>query len=193
MLNATRAVALIAVVALGGSLALTVAPLQSEPEPLVPGAETTAAQMEDVVHLTGEEISGFTIGSERTGEPGGVIRDTGGTGTLELTAMTDSRLNGVGTYTMDSEYILGPTGSLMNFVTTSLIENEGGAWRGQGTGSLWTGLGDARGESSALATVWLTGEGAYEGLGGYLILTGMGDDTTEVEGWIFPSGTPPFE
>ena len=72
---------------------------------------------------------------------------------------------------------------------TIRIENEGGAWAGPYTG---LGLPDQHTET---VTWWLTGEGAYEGLGAFVEQVAHpemvdGAYVIKTEGWILPGAVP---
>ena len=75
------------------------------------------------------------------------------------------------------------------------IENEGGAWTGQGYELHGWGADDPHQESWGATVFMLTGEGGYEGLSAYLMVdwsTGSEDTLPTVDGAVFPGEAPPF-
>ena len=71
------------------------------------------------------------------------------------------------------------------------IENDGGAWSGQGSALIHGAAGLADDERTDFDTVVLTGEGGYDGLTAY-ILADWTEDPPVIEGAVFPGEAPPF-
>jgi hypothetical protein len=75
------------------------------------------------------------------------------------------------------------------------IENEGGAWTGQGYELHGWGADDPHQEPGGATVLMLTGEGDYEGLSAYLLVDwSTWSETTlpTVDGAVFPGEAPPF-
>ena len=74
------------------------------------------------------------------------------------------------------------------------IENEGGAWTGQGYELHGWGADDPHQEAFGVTVLMLTGEGDYEGLSAYLMVDYSGAEVTlpTVDGAVFPGEAPPF-
>ena len=71
------------------------------------------------------------------------------------------------------------------------IENDDGAWSGQGTALVHVGAEIAQDESTDFDTVVLTGEGAYEGLTAY-VHADWTEEPVAVEGAVFAGEAPPL-
>ena len=75
------------------------------------------------------------------------------------------------------------------------IENEGGAWTGQGYELHGWGADDPHQEAFGVTVLMLTGEGDYEGLSAYLMVdwsTWSEDTLPTVDGAVYPGEAPPF-
>jgi hypothetical protein len=180
MLSATRMAALVAVLAVGGSLALVAGPLSPGPE--VPGSP--AAQ------VPGPEAAAFFSGT------GGVkILESGEESMVDgveylrgqvsqmlprLIEVDDPRVGGAQTFTQHAADYggFGPTWG------TFRIEDDAGAWVGDVSGA-WSG-------SGTWFSGWLTGEGAYEGLVQFYQAEG-GPANIRFSGVIYPADSPPLE
>jgi hypothetical protein len=75
------------------------------------------------------------------------------------------------------------------------IENEDGAWTGQGHELHGWGSDDPHQEPHGATVLMLTGEGGYQGLSAYLMVdwsTWSEDTLPTVDGALFPGEAPPF-
>ena len=184
MLNATRAVAFVLILALGSGLALVAGPLSPGPEvsggPVLeaPGPEAAAR-----FHGAG------TVSLVESGEAtlvDGVPRLNGQVSQLraETIEVDDPRMAGTQTFTQhavdysgDTYPDFGPTWGEMR------IEDDDGAWAGHVAG-VFTGGGS---ELSG----WLVGEGAYDGLVEYVHFQTSGYGV-EFSGLIYPADAAPL-
>lgn len=177
MFNATRVVAAVAIVALGGSLALIAGPLEPAEEPLAPSASLGP---EDVVYVTGEATYlGDTEACEITFEDD--YTDEQDCGVEYEFAMDDPRLSGLTSAVIDRRDPMGLTDTATIAGTTE-VENEGGAWVGSYQGVALPGIAPMR-------MFWVgTGSGGYEGLSAVLFFdsTNVGS-VFALEGMILPT------
>ncbi len=186
MLNATRAAAVVAVLALSGSLAVIVGPLGPSVDPVPPPAAESAVTDTD---LTPGFFSGTaTLGRGQVPETTALVdrlelRDAGTTFRLDL---DDARVNG-STGTMTSDWDTFP-------ITDGVVEamrrgsghmsNDGGSWVLTFYGA---GASPEDGHSYGYAT--MVGEDGYEGLVGSMVM--MGHDG--VGGWQVTGSIVPAE
>jgi hypothetical protein len=192
MLNATRAAAVVAVLALTGSLALLAGPVSQPGDPAPP----PAAQAEDAGV---GETPGFFTGTatiERGQEPALTgrldrveMRDAGSAVTFEL---DDPRVDGsIGTMMMDYDDF-PVSGGLVGVVRggTGRLENAGGAW----TLSFLDGAMSQPENGHSYFYSTMVGEGAYDGLVGSMLMTDYdGAGGWQVVGTIFPEENAPSE
>ena len=192
MLNATRAAAVVAVLALTGSLALLAGPV-SQPGDRAP---LFAAQAEDVEL---DKSPGFFTGTatiDRGQEPAVTgrfdrveMRDAGSAVTFEL---DDPRVDAsIGTTLMDYDDF-PISGGRVGVVRlgTGRLENAGGAW----TLSFLDGAMAQPENSQSYFYLTMVGEGAYDGLVGSMLMTDHdGAGSWQVTGTIFPEGSAPSE
>ena len=181
MFSATRLAALVAVLAVGGSLALVAGPLAPPAEaPVVPGAEAPGPEAAAPFNGSG----GVKVNKE--GEKttiDGVPHLLGQVTEMpaRLIEVDDPRVSGTQTYTQyAADYGgFGPSWG------TFRIEDGAGAWVGEVSG--------IHVPSSGHFSGWLTGEGAYEGL----VLYYRGDHgqgfNVTFSGVIYPAAAPPLE
>ena len=179
MFSATRVAALVAIVALGGSLALVAGPLGPDAAgPDVPAIE--APGLEAASTFSGSTyVAIVESGEEVTID--GVDHMLGQVGqSTNLLEVDDPRLAGKQTFTQSAADYggFGPTWGQMR------IEDDDGAWVGDLSGVWHGGSSDLSG--------WLMGEGAYQGLLQYIDFETSGA-TVEFSGAIYPAETPPLE
>jgi hypothetical protein len=180
MFSATRIAAVVAIVALGGSLALVAGPLGSGLDPgftpaaLAPAPGTAA-------HFSG---SGGIImveeGEESVSEGVGHLRGQVTSMPPRLIEVDEPRVAGTQTYTQHADDYggYGPSwGSLR-------IEDDEGAWVGDVTGFHAGNAGRFSG--------WLVGEGAYTGLVQYYAATTGYGFNVRFEGIILPADLAPL-
>jgi hypothetical protein len=175
MFNATRVAAAVAILALGGSLAIIAGPPASGPV-APPGATSSDAPQQSVpafpVTGTAEIVilaPGDNTDSLLRNRVGGTVR----------TEMNDPRVSGDGRFLHHADDY-GLVGLEWG---TYRVENEDGAWQGPVSG--FYGFYETR------TSGWLAGEGAYEGLT-YYIESVIDHSTSmmEINGMVFP-GVPP--
>ena len=153
MFSAVRIATVVAIVALGGSLALIAGPLGPSAGPaLVPGAE--APSPEPPVRVTGSSrtVAIPEMGVETVED--GVAGFRGRIGRGEP-VMDDPRVSGTMEYVHNSDDHggMGPTWGTLR------LENDNGAWEGVVSGYWYA--------PETRTAGWLVGEGAYEGLSYY--------------------------
>lgn len=185
MLNATRAAAIVTVLALSATLALVAGPLGQSSDPVpVPAAESTSTDI--------DAAPGFFSGTATTvdrQEPEITaqvdrleLRKAGTTFTLDL---DDPRVDGSISTTVFDYDDFPVAGGQVGVVRdgTGRLENEGGAWV---LSSLSGAMAEPEdGRSYAYAT--MTGEGGYDGLVGSMLMTDHdGAGTWQIVGAIFP-------
>jgi hypothetical protein len=185
MFTATRVAAVVAIVALGGSLALVAGPLGPSADTApVPGAATSSPSPSpgaiDETYFTGVMTVGLE-GVEGTTEvgPDDVIRNRGGQYDAEWWS-TDPRFSGPGDYTGNTnDYKTGSDGVVSVGWGTMSVETEDGTWHSA------TPVGGVvrrpiATEIDTRIPVWFVGDGAYEGMTALVVYT------------IVPSTYPPF-
>jgi hypothetical protein len=114
----------------------------------------------------------------------GVQQDRGTSWGCLSWSTDDPRFSGVSRNIYDTDQYLADAGSATGRLGTvtagrERIENEAGAWEGT-----WTGLAV---EDFDEVAGWFEGEGAYEGLAAYVVITDA-SDSAKVWGVISPSG-----
>jgi hypothetical protein len=185
--SATRIAALVAALAVGGSLVLVAGPLSPSADvPAVPAAEAPGPEAAAWFSGTG----GATIienGVETWDE--GIPQMRGQVSQVParlIAQVSDPRMAGTQTFTQNADDYsgdaypgFGPTWGQMR------IEDDDGAWVGDVAG-VWHGGGTT--EMSG----WLTGEGAYEGLVEYVLFQTSGF-RVDFSGAIYPADAPPLE
>jgi len=188
MFTATRVAAVVAIAALGGSLALVAGPLGPSADTApVPGAVTSSPSPEaiDGTYFTG--IMRFGSGNMPiapvVGDDGVErIRDAAYRVAWES---TDPRFSGTGDVITNSNAYQTDSG---NEVTvgwgTQTLESETGAWRSAGPGS------GVNAVTSSRFHQWFTGEGDFDGLSAYVVYEIEQPQTPpyywDYEGWIVP-------
>jgi hypothetical protein len=190
MLNATRALALVAGLALAGSLAVVVDPFDASSRSVTPGAESRS--VDEVAKVTGNATFGLAdIGAKSI--DGKVSRERGTTLTGRMTT-GDARLDGDVEVMYNVDHLtLEPGTSTSLFAGEISITNEDGAWHG-----LWSGAefppGPENGDPQVTRhQATLAGSGSYEGLSALIyVYYPPGGSTPEVEGVIFPGDLPSF-
>ena len=181
MFSATRVAALVAVLALGGSLALVAGPLAPEGEaPVDPAAE--APGLESAAHFYGTGmVKIMQIGDSV--EIDGVPHLVGHLSQMpaEWKEVADPRAGGTETFDQTAADLggFGPTWGSFR------IEDEDGAWVGDVSG-FWHG-------ATTEVSGWLTGEGAYESLIMYYQVDAMSAVEVSFSGMIYPASAPPLE
>ncbi len=198
MFNATRIVALVAIVALfGGSLALVVGPLGQTDPVLVPGAATPSASPEasDEVHFTGilsfPNPFGGVPGKTETG-PDGIERNRGAATETKWTS-SDPRFSGAGSITTNHNDYIAESGEVIRVGWgTQELANDIGGWQqgiDVGAGVLRDPMGAVEGDDSRIAG-WFDGVEGYEGQSAFVVFTIWGSATQGIlwdyEGWIVP-------
>ena len=187
MFTATRIAAVLAIVALGGSLALVAGPLGSSPDIApVPGAASPSASPEagDGTYFTGIMRFGYGMPQASTVGDDGVrrFRDE----SFEVTwESTDPRFSGSGETSNNSNVYLTDSGDEVTAGWgTSTLENEAGVWRSAGPGS------GVNAVTSSRFHQWFTGEGDFDGLSAYVVYEIEQPQTPpyiwDYEGWIVP-------
>jgi hypothetical protein len=182
MFSATRIAALVAALAVGGSLALVAGPLSPGPE--APGGP--------VFEAPGPEAAGWFNGSgwisiDERGEEVeidgvGYLHGQISTMLAEVIEVDDPRAGGTAVFTQQAEDYggFGPTWG------TFRVEDDAGAWVGDVSG-VW------RGTASSFSG-WLIGEGAYEGLIQYRLYDVVNAiSPIEFSGITYPADAPPFD
>ena len=192
MLNATRAAAIVAVLTLSGSLALIAGPLGQSGDPAPP----PAAEMDgsDVDLTPGFFTGTATIQTRQEPDITALVdrleaRNAGNTFTLDL---DDPRVDGsTGTAVFDFDDFPVSGGQVGVFRDGSgLIENENGTW----VLSSFHGAGAEPEDGSSYTFAAMTGEGAYDGLVGTMLMTDHdGAGNWQVVGSIFPEERVPSE
>ena len=178
MFTPVRAFAAVAVLALGGSLALIAGPLGPSQEPVVPGAELGA---EEVARVTGtatylSDTAACKITFSDT------FMEKRGCGTEYELTMDDPRLSGLSPAVIER---VDPKGfyTVAGTVAGSMeMQHADGAWAGA-----YQGI-DLPDTGGIHLFAVLTGSGDYEGLSAVLVYHSTGDGSTfDVEGMILPS------
>lgn len=184
MLNATRVAAIVAALAMSGTLALVVGPFERHDRATVaPAAQAWTA--DDVVPVVsraayrGEVESGaMEVTPERVTERGTRME-------YELTS-DDPRFDGTMVLTMNSDAILGATGASLHAASVE-VETVNGGWTGTSNAVGIVGTNDIHTQAI------LVGTGANQGLSAVL----MGDNADnelefEYSGMVFPGEMPPI-
>ncbi|MEX1295111.1 MAG: hypothetical protein AB1Z67_02960 [Candidatus Limnocylindrales bacterium] len=192
MLNATRAAAVVAVLALSGSLALLAGPVgqPSDPAPQ-PAAQTEATDLgERPGFFTGTATIERGQEATLTGRLDRVeMRDAGSIVTFEL---DDPRVDGsIGTTLMDYDDF-PVAGKLVGVVRggSGRLENAGGAWA---LAFLHGAMSQPENGQSYIYST-MVGEGGYDGLEGSMLMTDYdGAGVWQVVGTIFPEELPPSQ
>ena len=196
MFTATRVAAGVAIVALGGSLAIASVWQAADNPVLTPAAVTEDPATElDGVHVSG--LVGFKLYDPvpdmgvTTEQPDGseIYRDAW---FETVWTSDDPRFSGTGEYTSNSNtYPTAMTEDVtVGWGTQSLTTEEGGTWtaRAETFGLI---LGD-----ESLIPIWFDGSGAYEGLSAMLIQQveqlDNGQYRFNFDGWVVP-GDAHFE
>ena len=192
MFTATRVAAGVAIVALGGSLALASLWPTDDGLVLTPAAVTEDPATEpDGVHVSGRV--GFKLFDPApsmgvtTEQPDGseIYR---GAWFETVWKSDDPRLTGTGEYTSNSNtYPTATTDDvIVGWGTQSLTTEEGGTWTSR-AGTFGVIVGD-----ESLIPIWLDGSGAYEGMSAMLIqrveALDNGHYRFNFEGWVVPGG-----
>jgi hypothetical protein len=192
MLNATRAVAIVAVLALTGTLALVAGPF-APTEQAAPAA-TLERSFVDVGRFTGVMTFGPADASVDSvaSVVGEVESERGGSTTVVLSG-TDARLTGEARLDWNADN-LGPTFSQASIVAGWLaLENEGGGWEGPWRGVTYPADAEAQLPATTRTSATLTGTGGYDGLTAQVYFY-LAPDTSvaEVEALIFPGEFPDY-
>jgi hypothetical protein len=111
----------------------------------------------------------------------GVIQQRGNAWTPVISGMSDPRLDGVLTYSEDSDLYPAPGASFEFGAVTYRISTADGAWQGS------TPIVKDGGGYCCNSVVVLVGEGAYEGLYAWMDTS----DWDAIHGVIFPAPAPP--
>jgi len=197
MFNATRIVAVVAVVALGGSLALVAGPLGQTDPAGVPSAPTPSASPEasDEVYFTGTlsfpNPLGGDPGKTETG-PDGIERNRGAAMETKWTS-SDPRFSGAGSITTNYNDYIAESGEVIRVGWgTQELANDIGGWQqgiDVGAGVLRDPMGAVEGDDSRIAG-WFDGVEGYEGQSAFVVFTIWGSATQGIlwdyEGWIVP-------
>ena len=191
MFTATRVAAVVAIVALGGSLALVAGPLgPSADNAPVPGAAASSPSpspgASDGTYFTGIMRFGYgpdVAGASTVGDDGVTrFRDE----SFEVAwESTDPRFSGTGETTNNSNVYRTDSGDEVTAGWgTSTLENEAGVWRSAGPGS------GVNAVTSSRFHQWFTGEGDFDGLSAYVVYEIEQPQTPpyywDYEGWIVP-------
>jgi hypothetical protein len=187
MFTATRAAAVIAILALGGSLALVAGPLGPSPDTVpAPGAVTPSPSpaSSDGTYFTGTMLFGYGMPIASTVGDDGVarIRDA----TYEVFwESTDPRFSGNGDVSNNSNAYRTESGDEVTVGWgTQTLENDAGVWRSAGPG------GGVNAVTSSRFHGWYAGEGDFEGLSAYVVYEIQQPQTPpyywDYEGWIVP-------
>lgn len=185
MLNATRAVAVVAVLALSGSLALLAGPLGRSEEPAtVPAAETATTEID---HVPGFFTGTATMSRGQEAEITALadrqeFRQVGTSFTLEL---DDPRVDGSTFKTVYDYDDFSVSGGRMGVFRggTGRMENDDGAWV---LSSIHGAVAEPE-DGSSYTHATMTGEGAYDGLVGTMLMTDYdGAGSWKVVGALFP-------
>jgi hypothetical protein len=162
----------------------------------VPGATGSAElAVQDGSYFTGELIwegaPPTVMGEELETVVDGVSQYRGTLAEGDAIEVSDPRVSGPLTVTLNADvHQIGDSELIMFRTLGWRIENDGGAWSGQGTALVHGG--DTVDDSTEISTVVLTGEGDYEGHTLYLIVDSGGDGPFPVEGAVFVGEAPPF-
>jgi hypothetical protein len=146
----------------------------------VPGAATdteVAAPIEFSATFT--PSSDVRVGTYETVD--GVIQQRGNAWSPVISGMSDPRLDGVLTYSEDSDLYPAPGASFEFGAVTYRISTADGAWQGS------TPIVKDGGGYCCNSVVVLVGEGAYEGLYAWMDTS----DWDAIHGVIFPAPAPP--
>jgi hypothetical protein len=187
MLTATRSAAVIAILALSGSLALVAGPLGSSPDTApAPGAVTPSPSpaSSDGTYFTGTMRYGYGMPNASTVGDDGVarFRDV----TFEVAwESTDPRFSGSGETTNNSNVYRTDSGDEVTAGWgTQTLKNEAGVWRSAGPGS------GVNANTSSRFHQWFSGEGDFEGLTAYVVYDIQQPQDPpyywDYEGWIVP-------
>jgi len=185
MFNATRVAATVAIVALGGSLALVAGPLGPSADTApVPGAATSSPSpspgASDGTYFTGVMTVGPGVEGTTEVGPDDVIRLRGGRYGAEWKS-TDPRFTGVGGLTTnENSYKTGSGGVVDVGWGTMSVETEDGTWHSATPVVAGVVRRPIAAEIDTRIPVWFVGDGAYEGMTALVIYT------------IVPSTYPPF-
>ncbi len=181
MFSATRIAALVAILTLGGGLAIYSGALgPTADQAAVPSAEITAAEDPTQMPIRFEQSVGANLEQQGvTSERDGVSQLRGQITNYVAESADDPRLVGTGRFILDA----ADHGGFGPEWGTFRLENEEGAWQGTMSGfhaPLETRL-----------SGWLVGEGAYEGQTQYReMVADHGAFTAVIKGIIYP-GDPP--
>lgn len=187
MMSATRMAALVAVLAVGASLALVAGPLV--PDGSAPGGPAAEApDLEAAAWYSGTGgIQIIVKGEESTTDGVGYLHGQVSQMLPRLIEVSDPRMGGSQTFTQNAaDYSgnsypgFGPTWGTMR------IEDDDGTWVGDVAGT-WTGSG------GTWFSGWLTGEGAYEGLVQFYQAEGGSAASIRFSGAIIPAEALPPE
>ena len=186
MLSPAKAITAAAVVAAVGGVFLIAQPFQQQGT--VPGASAPAAieARAGSSYFTGEmTLEGMSIVAEPEDTVvDGVRQSRGALAEGAAIEASDPRVSGSLAMALNDD-----AHELAQFRTLAWrIENDAGAWSGQGTELVH---GDATG-GSGTSTLVLTGEGGYEGHTLYLIMDASGEPPFPIEGAVFVGEAPPF-
>ncbi len=186
MLSPAKAITAGAIIAAVGGAFLIAQPFQQQGT--VPGATAPAAIAARVgsSYFTGEmTLEGMSLVAEPEDTVvDGVRQSRGALAEGAAIEASDPRVSGSLTMALNDD-----NHEVAQFRTLAWrIENDAGAWSGQGTELVH---GDATG-GSGTSTLVLTGEGAYEGHTLYLIMDASGEPPFSVEGAVFVGEAPPF-
>ena len=183
MFTPIRVAAVTAVLALTGTLAFLSGPLAPS-EPVTPPAAETSAVSMDPGHFSGTVVAWQDGDSETE-----ILADR----TVErwrarwTSTMSDPRVSGQGEAADYLETIPVPGGGfILAHTGLGQLTNDDGTWDIECQGAASMDADDSR------IFCWQTGNGAYDGLTAFLILTGDGGGTWQAEGWVYPGQRPPF-
>ena len=156
---------------------------------LLVGSAVGVAAQEEAAYFTGKVTPGSDNVDATFEEEDGVqlARDEMRLGdTIET---TDSRMSGMLSTESNADiHIVSDTGFVMPLTTAWRIENDGGAWSGQGTGLSHF----LDGDQVTIQTVVLTGEDGYDGMTAVIAYQPQGAGPDAVTGVVFPREMPPF-
>ncbi len=190
MLNATRALALVAGLALAGSLVMVVDPFDSSSGSVAPGAESRS--VDEVAKVTGS--ASFGLADTGTYSTDGDVSRERGTSLSGSMMTDDGRLNGDVEVIYNVDHLASEQSTSTSlFAGEITITNEDGAWHGPWSGAEFPPLPEDGALQATRHQATLAGMGSYEGLSALIyVYYPPGQDTPEVEGVIFPGEFPSY-